>query len=257
MHKNKFGMTVFDLIVSVSIITFLSSIISPIFESFKVKARATEGKIILTNIYKMQEIWSSEYEVYSSCLNQMGLKSSKEGYFSYGFTDNASNNGDINSPNGKAVQNGAPDPCLNNTQQNTHFFIGAKAVGSNSAPTMAETLVNLGPHEVSQDGYSYMVTAYGHIGKNIFSDDSPFDSNSTNIFQNANADEKQPYDFPSQIYTIIVFGGEQRVVHTQLDPPQNNRSLTKNQAKKNLLSQHRKQVESLKRKLSGRRYTGK
>ncbi|MGE3609424.1 MAG: type IV pilin protein [Bacteriovoracaceae bacterium] len=82
------GMTMTELMVVISIAGVLATIAGPTYQSYRFKAKLSEAKLQLTNIYTAESAFFAVYGMYASCLNYMGYDPSNEKanrYFATGF----------------------------------------------------------------------------------------------------------------------------------------------------------------------------
>jgi type IV pilus assembly protein PilA len=94
------GFTLVELMVVVAIIGILAAIAIPNYQKFQAKARQSEAKIALAAVYTAEQSFTTENSSYTTCLNQIGVKSSgAQQYYSVGFYD-ASDSGSCG-PDGK------------------------------------------------------------------------------------------------------------------------------------------------------------
>jgi prepilin-type N-terminal cleavage/methylation domain-containing protein len=159
IKKGERGFTLIELMVVVAVVGILSSVSLPLFKQYQAKARSAEGKLILSMIFKTQQSWYAQYDIYTDCLSEMGITKPNSHFYSYGFaaasaiTENAS------------VSMGAPTSCIGADV----FFEGTKAIGQSTAPAQGMVLTNDPALIVSDDGQSYQATAVAFIGNTTMS----------------------------------------------------------------------------------------
>ncbi len=154
MKPNKLGFTLIELMVVTAVIAILSSVSIPLFQQYQVKARSVEGKIMLSTIFRSEQSWFAQFDVYSDCLEIMGIEKPASHFYSYGFSFTDTNSQQI------SVNNGAPANCLNAPI----FFQGTKSIGQPSAPDQIQLLSNAGfKNIVSNNGSTFIAAVVGHI----------------------------------------------------------------------------------------------
>jgi prepilin-type N-terminal cleavage/methylation domain-containing protein len=149
MRKN--GFTLIELMVCVAIFGILSSVSIPLFKKYQVKARASEGKMLLSAIAKVEKIVYAEYGIYATCLSTMGYKTPPSYFFSHGF----------GLPNPFEALNISDNCAL----EGDPFFGGTKWIApANSAPTTVQ-IGNAGLFTAT--GQTFQAVAVGNIGTTV------------------------------------------------------------------------------------------
>ena len=91
------GFTLIELMIVVAIIGILSVVAIPTFDGYQKKARGTEAKISLSNIFTGEKSFHAEFNVYCADLKAVGAENDNQKYYTTGFA--ASGNNDDSSVN--------------------------------------------------------------------------------------------------------------------------------------------------------------
>ena len=99
--RNQKGFTLIELMIVVAIIGILAAIAIPNYLNYQCKAKQSEAKSNLGSIAKCEEAYMSEYDVYSSDLNEIGWATKGTARYDYtvvgtantAFTGTATSNG--------------------------------------------------------------------------------------------------------------------------------------------------------------------
>lgn len=146
------GFTLIELMVCVAVVGILSSVSVPLFKNYQIKARSSEGKLLLSSIHKAEQSFYSEYGFYATCLDFMGHNPGQSYYFSHGFSE-----ANLLYPGVLQIM-----PCASSTNS---FYPGTKWV---SPATSSPTADNIGP-AFTVPGFSqtYRAVAVGNIGNEV------------------------------------------------------------------------------------------
>jgi prepilin-type N-terminal cleavage/methylation domain-containing protein len=93
--QKKYGFTLIELMIVVSIISLLAMIVVPNFGRYLAKAKRTEAYMQLSSIYSAQKAYWAEHGKYSSTLygqDGIGWKPEGDHYYTYGFAGSAGSN---------------------------------------------------------------------------------------------------------------------------------------------------------------------
>lgn len=138
------GFTLVELMVVVAIIGILSAIAIPNFRKYQAKAKTSEAKLRLAEVYTAESAVYSDYDTYVSCIQDAGIDSpgaNSRVYYSVGFSASVS-------ANATAVTNGMP------TCAAPFFYPQTRSVGG-SLHTTAPTgiFVNSNGFTAGAEGY--------------------------------------------------------------------------------------------------------
>jgi prepilin-type N-terminal cleavage/methylation domain-containing protein len=162
------GFTLLELMTVVLIMGVLTSISLPLFKEYQVKARATEGKLILSSVYLAEKSWYAQFDVYSSCLTVMGIEKPAQHFFSFGFTtkNSITSNSNINQ---LAVDNGAPQACglITNADTNAYFYQGTKTADPTNVQAPDIATLGAGIFGVTDNAQSFIAVSAGYIGSEL------------------------------------------------------------------------------------------
>ena len=85
-HQTHLGFTLVELMVVVAIIGLLAAIAIPNYRRYSSRARQSEAKVALSNIYTAEQGFFAEYGTFTVCLNMIGAGTSVERrYYNFGF----------------------------------------------------------------------------------------------------------------------------------------------------------------------------
>ncbi len=141
------GFTLVELMVVVAIIGILSAIAIPNFKKYQSKSKTSEAKLQLAALYTAEVSFSTDFDVYATCLDTMGYDPSSNldsRYYSVGFSAH------LAAANSNAVANGA-DTCLGTTN---FWYIAGKTVGGAKADTPATYLAGASVTAATFDGFT-------------------------------------------------------------------------------------------------------
>jgi type IV pilus assembly protein PilA len=83
------GFTLVELMVVVAIIGILSAVAIPNFKSYQAKAKTSEAKLALSNVFTAETAFNNDYNSYAKCIKFMGVAQPIIGtnYYAFGFQD--------------------------------------------------------------------------------------------------------------------------------------------------------------------------
>lgn len=94
--KNQEGFTLVELMVVVAIIGILSTVAVPQFKKYQAKAKTSEAKVQLASVYTVEMSAMADYNVYATCLDNLGYEAQTKGYYLVGFAAAAGQTGITN-----------------------------------------------------------------------------------------------------------------------------------------------------------------
>ncbi|MEM3036345.1 MAG: type IV pilin protein [Thermoplasmata archaeon] len=71
MLKNKNGITLIELLITIVIIAIIASISVPIYTNYLIRARRADAKAALEQVRAAQEMWRAEHGSYSTDVTQL------------------------------------------------------------------------------------------------------------------------------------------------------------------------------------------
>jgi len=87
-HHNETGLTVLELLTAVVVLSLLVAIAHPLFSKYTSRARQSEARAALSNIYAAEKSFYLAKNAYTACIGNIGYAPSSETqYYSTGFMD--------------------------------------------------------------------------------------------------------------------------------------------------------------------------
>ena len=131
MLKNDKGFTLIELMVVVAIIGILVAIAAPQYQKYSARARQTEAKISLGQVYTQEKSYAVENSTFTGCLTNIGVAA--EGnkiFYSVGFTAGVTATAGACGPQGGQA-------CNFYQWSPAGVGIGAPCANANGAPILA------------------------------------------------------------------------------------------------------------------------
>ena len=126
------GFSLIELMVVVAIIGVLAAIAIPNFRAYQARARTSEARISLSNVWTAEVSHQQDNNAFAGCLGDMGVKTPQgTSYYSFGFDKSGTTDAKL------ASSTAAGAACINQTAEDKNsFFLTTKFVGTGAAFNM-------------------------------------------------------------------------------------------------------------------------
>ena len=154
LKNNSSGFTLVELMVVVAIIGILSAVAIPNFRSYQAKAKTSEAKLALSNLFTAEAAFINEYEIYGTCIKFMGVGAppANSNYFAFGFKDEVT-----------SLDNRISDAC-NGSGKTQGYPATKSAIGSeNGDATKLKKVADLAAGVMPNDGKTFVAQALGRV----------------------------------------------------------------------------------------------